>query len=197
MPQAPTPSLTLAATILSCTALSAFTALGCTSTDSDKDTCADTSKAKEQPLVDNELWAMVPLADDPFAARLPTEVTCGAGGFSDEDGALEIDTGICNFITLRQTTLLAIEPCDTLRIVAWHLPLYAGKAGADAYMAVRVGDRNVFEREIPIPPAGTKEESFLPIWTATERVPKGTPVLVHVQNHGTNTWKLLSFTIGR
>ena len=159
--------------------------------------CPAVEPTTEVSLIDHANWQVVQLANDPFAAELPGEVTCGAGGHKIESGALEIDTGICNFITLRQQTIAPAERCDELRLVFWHLPLYAGKQGAKAYAAVRLGEKALLDERIDIGPDGVIEKSFTPRWTLDAPIPAGTDVTLHIHNHGLNTWKLLSLTAHR
>jgi len=176
-----------AAVLVACTAAS-----GCSS---DPEPCLPVpDNAPEVALVDNELWEQVAIAHDPWIARLPAEVTCGAGAFKVESGALEIDTGVCNFITLQQPLLADVERCDLVRLMFWHLKLYAGPEGAQAYAALKIGDRTFFERDIPIPPKGALEASYTPAWDIEAPISKGTPVRLHIQNHGLNSWKLLTLT---
>ena len=153
--------------------------------------------ATEVSLIDHKTWTVVPLKDDPFAADLSAEVTCGAGAYKVEGGALEFDTGICNFITLTQKTTHAAKSCDELRVVFWHLPLYAGKKGAPAYAALKVGDMMLLDERIDIGPDGVIEKSFQPRFRLQRSIAAGTDVYVHVNNHGLNTWTLLSVVARR
>jgi len=151
----------------------------------------------EVSLIDHAKWQKVELKDDPWAANLPAEATCGAGAFKAEAGALEFDTGVCNFITLQQPSQAAVESCDELRIVFWHLPLYAGPKGADALAELRLGEHSLLKVEKPIPPEGAIEASFTPKHRLNTTIAAGTPIRIHVQNHGLNTWKLLSAVAAR
>lgn len=179
-------NLTLALALLSAAACS-----------DDVGTCGDGARTEEVSLIDHKTWVKVALADDPFAAELAGEVTCGVGGHKFENGALEIDTAICNFVTLHQKTVNAAKACDELRLVFWHLPLFAGNEGAEAYAAMRVGDKTLLDERITIGPQGVIEKSYTPKWSLDAPIDAGTDVYLHIHNHGLNTWKLLSLTAHR
>ena len=75
----------------------------------------------QEPWPYSSLWTPVPLEDDPFNGYAPPEVICPLGGFEAEgegaDQILEIDTGICNFITLEQPLPRKIREGDKLGVV--------------------------------------------------------------------------------
>ena len=170
------------------------TAGGCSS---EPEPCGAPGASVEVSLIDHEKWVKVPLADDPYASELPDEVTCGVGGHEIEGGAMEIDTGICNFVTLKQPTIAPAKRCDELRLVFWHLPLYAGKEGAQAYASVRIGDLDLLDERIEIGPQGVVEKNYIPKMQLDKAISAGTDVYLHIHNHGLNTWKLLSITVTR
>ncbi|MEC9071480.1 MAG: hypothetical protein VX938_03835 [Myxococcota bacterium] len=62
----------------------------------------------------------------------------------------------------------------------------------EAVVALRIGDMELFTKNLPIPhPASPITETVV----APEALPEGTPVTLHVRNHGTNTWYFYEVSI--
>lgn len=153
--------------------------------------CADDDELREGGelivTTDRSVWTPVSGADDdPFVDRRPDAIECGLSGWLIEPEGTEVDTGRCNYITLRQPTRLEIRRGDTLRIVFFHFDLTSADP-AEGYAAVSVGEDPVWSYTTPVPsPAGFFEDEV----TVDARVPSGTPLYFHVDNHGQNTWVL-------
>lgn len=146
-------------------------------------------------LVDHTLWQVLELEDDPFAARAPEVIRCSPGGYSVEgqgtDQIFEVDTSICNFITVTQPAPRALYQGDTLEWSMWHLTLVNFEV-AQAYVAVMLGDTLLSEKTIPIPgPAAAYAELF----ELSQDYPAGAPITLHLQNHGNNSWRFHKFGV--
>lgn len=144
-----------------------------------------------------QAWELVPLADDPFAAEaveppLTGTETCAADAVLTESGMLEIDTDVCNFVTLRTTTVEEIRAGETVRVLFWNLALVADPP-AVGVVELRLGGQTWWRHEAAIP---GPEAIHKPKQVASRAFPKGTPVLFHVHNHGANSWRLLDWTTG-
>lgn len=100
---------------------------------------------------------------------------------------------LCNWLTLEQPSLRAIRTGDQVEIRAYHFTLTA-PPGEKARLSFVVGDELAFDEEITIDPRFGSD--FLStIWTAPKDYPQGTPLLWHVDNHGTNEYLLIEVNI--
>jgi hypothetical protein len=144
-------------------------------------------------LVDHSLWAEV--VEDPFDDA-PGEVICAPTATRVEvvDGlsSFEVDTGFCNYLTLEQPTLRTVFKGDRLDVRLGHGALVAEQA-AEAHVAVLVGELVLWDDAVLIPSPPLDHEGFL---IAPERVPKGTPVVLHLHNHGDNSWQFDEISVG-
>jgi hypothetical protein len=152
-------------------------------------------------------------ATDPFSPlRGPTHFCDPLGyGFEELGGeqSYGIESGFCNFVTAMQPTMTAIEPGDEVLVRLWHFALTAPDPG-EAYIAIQVGDRMLWQALLPIPCigglVGAREDDCPenpnpgsvepPVFTAGFGAPAGSPVYFHVQNHGQNGYNLIEITIG-
>ena len=149
-------------------------ALGCGSSE-------PTSRADGTPVTVNADWVPVAAADDPFQDR-PETVSCPASGYGLEDGFFEIETDACGYGTFMQLSQVAIAQGQAIRVNLWHSPL-SSEEPAEAHLAIQLGDWLMFERRIPIPnPAQVLDEYIV----AGRDIEAGTPVYLHVHNHGNN-----------
>lgn len=138
-------------------------------------------------------WTSVSEADDdPFFARRPDAVACSLSGWFIEDDGTEVDTATCNYLTLRQSSLVDLRRRDALRVVFFHFDLTAAEP-AEGYAALAVGDTVVWSYTAQIPkPAGYFDELVELEELDLPNAPPGTPVYFHIDNHGQNTWRLQS-----
>jgi hypothetical protein len=155
-----------------------------------------TPEATWHTLVAYDAWSGVARADDPFvtAAEQPPECL-GPGFYAEPDlGWLEIDTGECSWVTLSASAAVPVESGKSLlRITMSHYDLNA-PTPARAELALRLGDCDVWSKsvKIPGPAAVDTEELTSPCASAA-----GGPVLLHLHNHGQNTWQLQELAVLR
>lgn len=149
---------------------------------------------REEPvsLVEHALWEIVDAADDPFREERHDGPGCDPAGLREEPPVFEIDTGLCDPVTLSQPLLDEVRPGELVRVVAWHTPLRATEPGR-GHLAVVLGEALVFEYWTDIP---ANEEILKSYWLAEARIEAGTPLYLQVHNHGENSWKLLEITAG-
>lgn len=145
------------------------------------------AKATPQPLVTLQGWSSVPHPQDPFvtASDLPD---CVEPTFRIEDDQqwVEIDTTLCNWVTLAQAARVSVADGDQLEIDFSHYDLDAA-APASAELRLRFGDCDAWSKSIPIPSAAlVYEERF----RSPCSLNKGDKVLFHLHNHGQNTYQL-------
>lgn len=141
-------------------------------------------------LVEASAWTAAHESSDPFFDHRPAHVDC-LGGFAVEGGALEIDTGRCNYLSVSQPLGSEVHAGDVLRIDAWWQTL-ASESPAEAHVALVVAGQVLWEETIPIPsPADARTIE----WTAERELAAGSEVLLHLHNHGANTWKFADFSL--
>ena len=149
--------------------------------------------AAVREVIDGTEWQAIPRDNDPFVLAMPAAVTtCLSSGVSVEDAMLEMDTGICGFISATTPLTAAVAKGERVKITLWHLPLYADPP-ATGVMRVHIGGAEVWRLEVAIPHL---EQVYEPEFKAPAAWPAGTAVEVHVHNHGANTWKVYQIRAG-
>lgn len=149
-------------------------------------------------LVSAELWRAVPPERDPFLSWAEAEIDCSpVAGYFPEQGALEVDTGRCNFVTLEQPLPVALPAGAVLEVEIVHFDLIAATP-AEGRAAIAFSDgtgaagapnlQPSWERSIAIPAPANRIVERFEIATTLAR---GAHVLFHLQNHGQNTWMLV------
>jgi hypothetical protein len=143
-------------------------------------------------LVEPTVWQPLPAADDPFADHRPATVDCAFGlGWLVEPTGLEVNTATCNYGAFVQPSLQPVVRGAQLSLRLYHFDLVAPEP-ATAHVAVLIGDRTIFEREVAIPGKADVYEVDL---VADFDAPAGTPVVLHLHNHGQNNWTLGDFLV--
>lgn len=151
------------------------------------DETGDESEGETAPtwrsLVDNGAWQPDLAENDPAADHRPQTVVCDLGWYV-ENGGIEIDTGECNYLSLRQPLLETLEPGDPLSLQVWWQTL-ASVEPAEGHLALFVDDERLWEELVPIPgPAEARTIEFQSPLAA----PAGATLTLHLHNHGYNTW---------
>lgn len=147
------------------------------------------------PLVDQKAWVDVAEKDDPWSDR-PDDATCEPEGygyevFGDEDSYF-VNTAKCAYKTASQESLTDVRAGDEIAARLWYFELL-GPDGAQAHLALRIGERDVLDEVIPLPAPGTLLRKRVVV---DEPIPAGTPVLLHVHNHGANEYYMLELSTG-
>lgn len=138
-------------------------------------------------LVNGEHWSFVSQDNDPYRTADENTPPCTRIAFRPEYGGVELDTGICNHITLSQPASVAVAQGASVQVVGWHSTL-ASEAPGTGHMRLMFGDHEVWSIESMIPgPARSFDETFI---NPVELAP-GDSVYLHVRNHGANTWNIL------
>jgi hypothetical protein len=145
-------------------------------------------------LVIHELWTLLgPADEDPFGDR-PEDASCSRAGVMAEtlggERVFSVDTGLCSYLTAKQTTLGEVAAGETLKVRLWHFELSAGEP-AEAHAAVVVDGLHVLDERVDIPgPGGLLVKEM----RVTRAIPAGAPVFFHLHNHGANSWSLVEVT---
>ena len=138
-------------------------------------------------LVNGENWSFVSDENDPYSIANTNAPPCTRIAFRPEYGGVELDTGICNHITLSQPAGVAVAQGTPVYITGWHSTLVSEEMGM-GQMRVMLGDQEVWSIESPIP--GPAQSFDVEIVNPVELTPSDR-VYVHVSNHGANTWNIL------
>lgn len=138
-------------------------------------------------LVDTTGWTPLPHDDDPWSAHRPDPLDCARHTPHEEDGLLEFDTKICPYFAVSRPSDHALEPGDSVVVLGSHSALVTTGAAGQGHFVIQIGDTLTvhIERTIPGRSSVFREEV-----TVREHLPAGTPVRVHVRNHGANAWRL-------
>lgn len=139
------------------------------------------------PLIEITNWEPADGHDDPFPEHRPeSPTTCDAYGIRAEGNTLEIDTGECPYAVLRWPLQAQVVTGDTIAVELTHGPLLHTEP-AVAHICLSMGSDVLWEAEVAIPsqPARVSAEIEAQHWW-----PVGTPVVMHLHNHGANNWKL-------
>lgn len=141
------------------------------------------------PLITAQGWDTASSNRDLFTDHRPAQIDCPRDtGWLAEEGALEIRTESCNYLSLTQQSLLNLEAGTVLELALSHSDLNYN-APATAHVAVSVGGKTIWESDIPIP----SEESILKQSVKLPfAVSQGDAIDIHLHNHGQNTWTLHS-----
>lgn len=137
-------------------------------------------------LVDLAAFVAQPPQADPFG-DLP-DAPCADSAWGLEDGLFEIATDGCGALSVVQPSLVAVRAGDRVHVVAWHLGLYAPEP-AEAHVGLALGEAVLWEARVPVPSA---EAFFDETVTVGADAPEGTPLTLHLHNHGANSWRLLT-----
>ncbi len=139
-------------------------------------------------------------ATDPFSPLRDAFASCdpSALGPTDELGepSFEMDMNECSYLTVLQPTQTAIAAGDELFVRLWHFDVTQPAPG-EAYAAIQIGDRVVWQARLPVPctegsslvglgeqgdctdkPAGVSVDP--PRFTADFDAPAGTPIYFHL-----------------
>ena len=153
----------------------------------------DSSLVESLSLIDVNDWTMQSAAQDGLSAHRPANVSCPDNSWYNEDGALEVETGYCNYLSLAQPAKTAIETGDTLHLVLWHGALVFEKP-TQAHVAITVDGHRVWQQNVNIPAAADIFDVRIP---TDFSAPTGSKVEFHLHNHGYNSWTLLQLEVER
>lgn len=139
-----------------------------------------------EPLVDHWSWAPVAQEEDPMPEHRPDEVDCPVSAWGWENGALEVQTGLCTYAVLGQPPQVPLRRRDRIVGDIWHEDLDAAEP-ATGHVALLLGDTVLWEATAAIPgPAAT--------WSFDVPIPRDAdldaPIIVHLHNHGWNSWTI-------
>lgn len=146
-------------------------------------------------FVENGEWVPTHREPEAFTGHAPATIDCepGEAWRLTSDGALDIDTGTCNYLALEQPALSDIPSGAVVSFTLAHLQLYDPESEhAQAHVAFMAGDALHWERSVDIPaPARIYRERI----ELEHGIEADEPVFFHLHNHGANEWKLLEIVV--
>ena len=142
----------------------------------------------DAPLIDLSRWQVA--TADPFPDR-PDDTSCPLG-YGVENGLFEIQSDLCPYGAFVQPSLAPVRAGDEVELILVHDALYSETEGAQAHIGIALGDAIGWETWVPIP---AEPGYFRPIFVAPADAPLGTPVTLHVHNHGVNNYRIVSATV--
>jgi hypothetical protein len=144
-------------------------------------------------VVELDDWEPVESEEDPFRAESGAATSCAGPGFVVEEQWLEIDTGLCNWITLTAPARLDVQAGQRVRVGLSHFDLDA-PSPSEGLARLRLGDCDAWSRTVPIPsPAHVYSDVFESPCSVTQ----GESVHFHLHNHGQNNWQLKEAAVER
>ncbi len=147
--------------------------------------CAPVEPAEPVDLVDSAAWTAVPAAEDPFGSP-PTPGCDPEAAVAIEDEQIEIQTDRCGWVTLQQPALVDVGPEHAVELLLFQGALASLEEGAVATLALRLGSSSFWQTEVPIPAEAELHEVIDEGFSLSA----GDPVLLHVSNHGQNSYRL-------
>jgi hypothetical protein len=162
----------------------------------DGDMSSSTTASMEMPratpvdLVWPEAWVADPLADA-MPTHAPDPVDCTLG-FANELGIFEVDTGLCNYGVFSQPLADRIIAGERVDFVFTHDDLVAPEP-ALGHIAVAIENRVIWEIDVEIPKPYDIVQGE---WIADTSIDAGTKVVLHLHNHGYNSWRVIQFESG-
>lgn len=157
---------------------------------------ASTNEAgARRPLVDHNKWKTSAAGMDPFPDR-PATVTCPRNAAYAEtlggEYAYDVNTGLCDYLTVQQEVLAPVAMDDTLKVRLWHFELSAPEA-AQAHASVRIDELILLDEMVDIP---TASGAITKAIKAPRAIRAGAVVYFHLHNHGANSWALVEVSAG-
>lgn len=148
-------------------------------------------------LVDHHTWTVLSDSEDPFIAKKPMEAPCTPESIGYEDFAEEPSFTVksmgCAYVTVQQKCITGMCPGENLHMRLWHYNLTNIDGAAEAYGALRVDGKTIWEETIPIP---SNSELIYPYIALDTELAEGAPIEFHLQNHGMNSWNLIELSAG-
>jgi mono/diheme cytochrome c family protein len=154
------------------------------------DSIAD-ARSSTESLIDVADWKIQSASQDSLASHRPQNYHCPDNAWYEEDGALEVETGYCNYLSLSQASKAPISTGDDIHLVLWHGQLRFEEP-TEAHIAVSAGGTVVWEDFIEIPSSGGVYDVTVPSVVSAQA---GDSLEFHLHNHGYNTWTLLTLEV--
>lgn len=151
------------------------------------------SPASYQLLSSAPEWNEVAREADPFVGDPEQAPACVGPGFFVENEWVEIDTGLCSWVTLEARARFDVARGQQLRLVVSHYDLSAIAPG-EGVLRLQFGACEAWQKSVAIPnPAAVYSEEL----ESPCAVEAGGTLFFHLHNHGQNTWQLQELAVLR
>lgn len=161
----------------------------------------DATESVPELLIDHTKWVLVPTVEqDPFAVTRgrPTVHACQNGAYLNlVPGTVELELAECRerYVSLHQPSLVALQPGDHVQFNMSHLMLRPlTEDVTEAYVAVAISGSVVWDQTIQIFTVANAFVLDVPVDTS---FPMGSDVVLHVDNHGENSYTFDPFVVAR
>lgn len=151
--------------------------------------------------VDHAAWSLVAAPEaDPFATAYarPNVHACESGAyFQPTTDTFEVELARCRerYISLHQPAVRDLHAGDSLQFTLSHLLLRPlTESVTEAYVALSVGSRLVWELRLQIAAPSNSYAVSIPI---TSEFPVGSDVVLHLHNHGENSYTFSQMVVVR
>jgi len=148
------------------------------------------------PLMDNNLWEVVPEEEDPFFASADAPQACPEENYGVEvlggESWYSVKTVNCNYLTVKQTLLEDVPEGAYLQVRIWHFQITLGEGTYRHVLAAGDNADVVYEAEQAVP---TEKGGLLPYerFQTPRAMQAGETLYWHLSNHGENSWHLIEF----
>ncbi len=157
--------------------------------------------ARSEHLVEHPLWSLVATPEaDPFAAAhgRPVVHACEPGAyFMATAEVFEVELARCRerYVSLHQVSLTALQPGDSLQFELSHLLLRPlTESVTEAYLGLSVDEQVIWQVSIQILAPSSNYTFSAPVTTKAD---VGSDVVLHLDNHGENSYSFSPFVIKR
>lgn len=149
-------------------------------------------------LLDHSDWRLAIEDEDPWADRLdPLAGSCAELAWRVEgtgDAALlEVETSECPGAAVSHSVEGLLRPGDTVSFILWHLPLVKPDV-ATARLGIALDGVPVWTMDVLLPAEATVYQSSFVV-PADLSQPEF--LTIHVDNHGSNSWRFYTFEYAR
>ena len=137
-------------------------------------------------------WVEAVAAHDPYPGHTPAAVKCDGDALRLlGDSVIDVTTGECNYLLLSTSSSVDVAEGQEVLIEFYHLDLYEPSAVGPQFghMALSFDGELVWEKEIEIPSAARVYRERV---SSPRHLRRGSEVVLHLHNHGTNEWRLTS-----
>lgn len=143
------------------------------------------------PVLDAAAW-VEDASLDPLPAHRTTEASCLPLGIELELGGIEVHTGDCPYAVLTQPVLVDVRQGRSITLLAWHNDLIAPEPST-GHLLLTVGDQTLIDWTPAIPSGADIVDDMVAL---PSDIRAGDMAVLHLHNHGANTWNLNAVEVG-
>ncbi|QQR91246.1 MAG: hypothetical protein IPJ88_05820 [Myxococcales bacterium] len=153
--------------------------------------CTSHTQNNVGPIIDLASAQVLDPEDDPFLQDQPDSFDCQRPLPILEADALEFNTANCDYYLVRFPLLKALRVNQSVSILFWYSDLRASEA-TTGHVAIVINGQLLWEKSPPIPSSSRIFQEKVPL---TFNAELGEDLIIHLHNHGENSWKLGSLEL--